>query len=164
MIYRIIIYIIIFIASLSCSTGFIRFKDSVEPSEELEKYRHYLVKLSNNELGNSRKILLGFFKNNPEPDSEGNYVIGTCSFTLESFCGQIEINSLYWSQATFVQRILLLAHEYYHCQCMSLGHNNKILDDGCPSTYMSPKASSFECLNRHKLRYLKQLKKGCYLY
>ena len=87
-------------------------------------------------------------------DGDGEY-IGRCNPVTRT----IIINKLYWETMTQKERIITLAHELYHCNCIRT-HNNKI-KNGCYDSYMSSYNTSGLCLKNNYDKYIEQIKLGC---
>lgn len=126
-------------------------------TEELEKYRRILQFTSNKQLG-AAHIPIGFIKESIREN--GTLLAGKCVVTLQYPFREIEININYWKLASFESKLLLLAHEFGHCEC-GLMHKDLKDKNGCPYSYMSTYTSSDKCNKDNFYRYIKEMEKGC---
>lgn len=123
---------------------------------ELEKYRGYVQKISNDKLGN-REISIGFIK---RPDKKLN-LLGVCTFTLDNLGKEIDIVEEAWQNLTHDEKLLLVAHEFRHCECNEFGHKEVYFDDGCSKTIMHEYLSDLKCVKKHMNSYLAEIRRGC---
>lgn len=121
----------------------------------------FFVPFSNNELSsfieeNKHLIPLAHSNHAYFVDND-NLEIGRCNPIMRTIT--IDIN--YWKKSTYKEKILLLAHEYYHCNCLK-SHNDSIDNTvGCYNSYMSSYSQSKWCVDLKFEKYLKQIKQGC---
>jgi hypothetical protein len=144
---------------VSCST--LKQKvDGIDPELEDPLAMVYLV--SNGTLSRTIKHV-GFFKEETE-EEDGYKVIGTCSWFTNwdniALIPQIQLHRETWGRYTNTQKIILLAHELYHCECDG-DHKDEYFEDGCQAHYMHSYMPSKSCINDHWEEYSKQIKKGC---
>lgn len=139
----------------SCAAGVWRFfplhKD-VEP--DLDVHREALLIITEGKLG-TKDIRVGF------SPKLGSGTVGRCNFVWSSLSHEIDINMSHWNYFTSPEKIVVLAHEYIHCQCNFYGHLGERFSDGCPDNIMYPMLPERACINRHYGLYLKQIKQGC---
>ena len=123
------------------------------------------------------------FKRMEEPN-----VIGVC-YSSPGY-RQIEIDTLFWSQADSYQRMALMYHELTHCYCgrnhdykgrdypdnatiyiseASLAEDKKkpiplYYDDGCPRSIMHPYIVPTHCMKVHYSEYITEMFERCVPY
>lgn len=153
----IILGLVLSIIPISCSSGFFRL-DYVHKknSPELERYRKTLYEISKGKLGNP-DYSIGFIArsiNNPN-------LAGQCSFVIGKMNKEIDIVKEYWQNVTVAERLLLLAHEYRHCECNYLSHTSDYYLDGCSKSYMDSFTIDTRCIKLHLNDYLNEIRKGC---
>ena len=86
-----------------------------------------------------------------------------CTFVLRKLTHEIDISQKHWYTLTDKQKLLLVAHELYHCKCVKPGHISGEFSDGCPSTYMDSAIPNYFCAEGRWKDYKKQIAKGCNL-
>jgi hypothetical protein len=158
MIFRIvrgvILGVIISVSYLSCSSNFIKADYTHKKSSpELEGYREYIYDLTEGKLGNP-DFSVGFIK-------ERDNLLGECTFVLPFFNKEIDIVGIKWLFLSQKRRILLIAHEYRHCECDHYYHINDKFKDGCPKSYFNEYLPDDECVESHYVEYLSEIKRGC---
>lgn len=126
-------------------------------SDTLEHYRKELYKKSKGNLGREY-TKLGFYEGNPvgRPNT-----VGFCTFSLSQVSFIIGIKRSFWQWAPHRERLLVLAHEYGHCDCKMFWHTEKFLKDGCPAHFMYKQVPETRCLDRHWEMYERQFATPC---
>jgi hypothetical protein len=125
------------------------------PDPEIERYRSYLLLLSDGKLGDS-KVPIGFRK-----FPEDSTIAGTCNISLKNLQFEIDINKELWQYENEWWKLFLLAHEFLHT-CPK-GHNDELLkgDQRCPRYLNSALLISDTCMMDNLEYYVSLLKKGC---
>jgi hypothetical protein len=145
----------------ACSTDFIRIdKKHKTRNASLEQIREMLYDITNKKLGDP-SISLGFMKKEDYEKFYPDIVVGTCNYALASQVPEIDIRKDYWQWYNTRQKLILLAHEYFHCQCPFFGHIEGDMKDGCPKDFMNPMLPGRVCIRKHWQHYEKQIKEGC---
>ncbi len=140
-----------------CSHGVIKSKPiHTKLTPELEMYRGFVQKVSKGKLGN-KKISLGFRGYN---DDDPN-LLGVCTFTLSNLGKEIDIVEEAWHYLTHVEKLLLVAHEFRHCECNELGHSEDYFEDKCSKTIMHKYLPDLKCVKKHMNEYLAEIRRGC---
>lgn len=152
-------YIILF-TICGLSTGFLVHRPNHTPVPELEEYRVKIQKISKNRLGNN-DIRMNF--RGPAPLGKNTVLIGRCVFNLATLNYEVDIVDSTWYIKNEKRRLMLVAHEFIHCQCTFYFHEDSKLKDGCPSSIMSSLEPSYRCVEKHWSIYKNQIKNGCNL-
>ena len=153
----VILGLIISVTYLGCSSNFIKMDYThKKATPELEKYREYVYKITDGKLGD-RDFSIGFI----ELDLKRHTLLGECTFVLPYFNKEIDIVGIHWLFLTEKRKILLIAHEYRHCECNQYYHNNDKFKDGCPKSYFNEYLPDDECIESHYTEYLSEIKRGC---
>ena len=139
--------ILIFLLLSSCTLA------SHNPSPELEDYRYKILKMSDGKLGHTL-IPLNFIK--PEKLKDGD-LLGRC--TKAGFIKWVDIVETKWYTLTERKKLILLAHEFKHCQCYATHVEEKIGD--CPKSLMNSSMISNKCAIDNWSRYEKEIRRGC---
>ena len=140
-----------------CSHGVIKSKPiHTKLTPELEKYRGYVQKISKGKLGN-KEITIGYRKFN---DKDPN-LLGVCTFTLENLGKEIDIVEEAWQYLSHNEKLLLVAHEFRHCECNELGHEERYFKDKCSKTIMHKYLPDRGCIKKHMNDYLEEIRRGC---
>jgi len=157
----VIIGIILGVLLVACASNNIRItRHHKKIPKEIEKSRKMLYDITEGSLGD-RKISIGFMRFSEYKKYGSSTVIGTCNLVLSEASSEIDIRKDYWYSFSLKEQILLLGHEYFHCQCPFFGHINGVLEDRCPADFMNSSIPDSICINRHWDIYEKQLKEGC---
>lgn len=150
--------IIVIVLSYSCSniSNMGRFKSPhKKTTPELEEYRIKVRELSEGKLGDDRPV--GFISKIAGQET----VLGRCILTFENLTFEIDIIKDYWYSLSERRRILLMAHEFVHCQCNDLHTDVEYKTDGCPKSFMNPYLIDEWCARRYYHKYISEMKKGC---
>lgn len=123
---------------------------------ELEKYRGYVNIISNGSLGN-KDITIGYRKYSKDDPN----LLGVCTFTLENLGKEIDIVEEAWQYLTHNEKLLLVAHEFRHCECNELGHEERYFSDKCSKTIMHKYLPDDRCIKKHIGDYLEEIRRGC---
>lgn len=130
--------------------------EGLDSAETVEHYRKKLKKMSKGELGGDH-VRIGFFdKFKKKPNT-----IGFCTFDVQQFSFVIGLKKSYWNKSNPRQRLLLLAHEFGHCDCLKWGHTKTLRQDGCPKHFMYPEMPHKYCINRYWEDYARQITEPC---
>lgn len=122
----------------------------IKPNPELERYRAEINMLSKGDLGKLNTLI--------EFKELENDILGMCNGITRT----ININSKYWDYLDQRERFILIAHEFFHCDCPKYEHNDKLTKyDICPESYMSSKAGTKSCTFFYFQQYLNQIAQGC---
>ena len=105
---------------------------------------------------------IGFKENDQMKESDDKIIAGTCNYVLPASY-EIDINRDTWKKSSYLSKLLLVAHEMYHCVCKNLIHNDSEDLIGCPQSYFHPSMPPVVCLQHNYERYLKQVEQGCEL-
>jgi hypothetical protein len=141
----------------SCASDAFKFKPNhTTVNKELDKYRAKIYKMSKGKLG-TKNISLGFIKT-PKDKQE---LLGVCTFILPKFQNEIDITVPSWYYLSDRRKLLLVAHEYRHCECDHYYHTDEKLEDGCPQSIMHTYLIEDKCVNRHFGRYVDEIRRGC---
>ena len=131
--------------------------------QELVSFVENINSLSNGKMKmNTDKNRIGFKKDMRFFFDESKVIAGTCNYVLP-FSFEIDINKSTWDRAGYMSRLLLVAHEMYHCVCKNIGHDDREDLIGCPESYNHPSMPPTICVNMNSEKYLKQVEKGCEL-
>lgn len=145
---RVIIYIFI-VQGFLISSFYDRNITKTYP--EVEEIRDKISQISNGKLGKNKYFKFNFKR-------EDSNFLGRCHL----YSGIITINENYWETLTRNDKVHLIAHELYHCECLSLGHDNRLDSENiCPKSYMYPSQTTQSCASFYNEVYLNQIKKGC---
>jgi hypothetical protein len=129
--------------------------DDVHP--RLEPYVSQIKGMSKGRLG-SQVTRMGF--GTLKTRKGGQVVIGRCEFLyMNGF--QIIINESSWDDLTSDEKLLLIAHELYHCECNARGHNDHKDELSCPKFYMNSSIPNMHCIRNNFDSYMSQIKLGC---
>ena len=147
---------------VSCAMEVTKLGGHIKTSNELEHTRGLLKDLSNGKLGADR-VSIQFSRELPEyvRDADVFFVMGRCNFSWSNMQFEVDINETRWYYQSLRRKLLLLAHEFGHCQCVNFTHTDKKLKDGCTSHYMNGQLPQNDCIDKHWNRYVKQMKEGC---
>lgn len=152
-----IIGIILGLLYSGCSHGVLKSTPTHNKlTPELEKYRGFVNIISNGGLGN-RDITLGFRKY----DSKNSGLLGVCTFTLLTLGKEIDIVEEAWQYLSHNEKLLLVAHEFRHCECNEFGHKEVYFSDGCSKTIMHKYLQDSKCIEKHIGDYLEEIRRGC---
>jgi len=148
--------------AISCAMEVTKLKGHNKTSNELEHTRGLLKELSDGKLGADR-VSIAFSKELPEyvKGSDVFFVMGRCNFSWSNMQFEVDINKTRWYYQPLRRKLMLLAHEFGHCQCVNFTHTDKKLKDGCASHYMNGQLPQDNCIDKHWNRYVKQMKEGC---
>ena len=128
---------------------------SCQSSKELEDYRTKLQKVSNGNLGDP-SIKLYYTEEEKESKVPGNSVLATCyNYGLHKY---IDVHKDLWYNLSEPLKIVMMAHEFIHCEKNSMGHSSGIMPDNCSSSIMNPTLIDLDCYSRHKNLYLDEIK------
>ena len=142
---------------LGCSTRAIKFQPSHEKlTPELEKYRGYVYNLSEGKLG-TNEYSLGFIKT----PKDSPKLLGECTFVLGHLNKEIDIVEDKWYFLSHNSKILLIAHEFRHCECNQYYHSEEYFLDGCSKSYMDSYLPDEFCVEDHMEHYIDELRRGC---
>lgn len=90
----------------------------------------------------------------------GKGVAGFCAWVLP-LSYDIDISKETWVRSTYENKVLLVAHEMYHCVCKNIVHDDREDIYGCPESYFHPSMPPVYCAKEHFDKYLQQVAKGC---
>ena len=122
--------------------------------EEVKHYVKIVEKLSGGCLGKLRYA--GFFKTKQDDN-----LLGRCTFIVPFFEPEIELVRSKWHKLNYEQKVVLGAHELYHCEVswfQGIGHKEGLDDWGCNVSLMAPNADSKWCTNRKFKDYVKEMR------
>ena len=123
---------------------------------ELEKYRGYVKDISKGKLGN-KEISIGFRKYSKDDPN----LLGVCTFTLENLGKEIDIIKEAWDYLSHDEKLILVAHEFRHCECNEFGHKEEYFSDKCSKTIMHKYLPYGGCIKKHMDNYLEEIGRGC---
>ncbi len=126
-----------------------------------------------NHLEFSETVTIGFSK------IQKSNVIGTCSYGYG--WREIDIDTEYWNNASWLSKVNLVYHELTHCYCFrdhdySDGKKYKdsfwgrifntddadgFLPDGCAKSIMHPSIQDDACFEKHYKHYVKEMFNRC---
>jgi hypothetical protein len=128
----------------------------VHTHPDIEIVRKRLVKMSDGAFGQP-DIPTGFVE---KFDKES--VIGSCDIIVEDgFTPEIDIKRSTWYRYPEDLRLVLLAHEYGHCQCNFFKHFDGVDKWNCPKHFMHSSLGSYWCVIKNFKKYIDQIKQGC---
>ena len=126
------------------------------PSEpKLVEYREELSRISGGNLGDGHVNL--YFTDETREGSKPDTVVAATCYNY-GFYKYIDVNKKVWYTFTEELKLLLLAHEYIHCEMDYMDHIEGVLPDNCPSSIMNPTMPDFVCYNNHREYYIDQIK------
>ena len=161
MITRIFVYSFILLSVFliqACSHSVIRYKRKhTEVHQELDAYRNYINLLSNGKIG-KKSTSIGMVEYEPKNPN----LLGRCLFTTNPLGKEIDIVKDQWYYLSDERKLILVAHEFIHCDCTRFGHEEKYFKDGCPTTIMDAYLPDEKCVEDHFYEYMSQIQKGCY--
>ncbi|MCG3175379.1 MAG: hypothetical protein MOGMAGMI_00308 [Candidatus Omnitrophica bacterium] len=119
-------------------------------SDILERYRSEISTLSSGDLGKETTLI--------EFKGLSGGVLGECNGLAQT----IYINSKYWDSLDEREKLILIAHEFYHCNCFKFKHEDVVSSsEGCPESYMSANAGTRYCTFLYFQQYTNQIAQGC---
>ena len=139
--------ILVLLLLISCATS------AQNPSKELEDYRTKLLEMSGDKLG-TYMIPLNFIE--PEKYKDGTELVGRCRIGLFK---SVDIVEAKWYSLIERRKLLLLAHEFKHCQCFEK-HTDDMIGK-CPKSLMHTYTMSNDCAIINWNRYKKEIERGC---
>lgn len=146
---RLKVYGFLFIVLVSCALRKM-------PPKDVKKITQEIYKESNGELGKTY-----VFFDDIKQGKEGTITLAYCNQNnIKNF---IVVNRDSWKDLSYSRKKLLLAHEFYHCDCEK-GHINGyrlVKRSVCATHYMNPYLPSEACVGKYYLQYINQIKKGC---
>jgi hypothetical protein len=147
---------------VSCAMEVTKLGGHTKTSSDLEYTRELLKDLSKGALGDDR-VSIEFRKDLPEyiKGTDVFFVMGRCNFSWSNMRFEVDINENRWYYQSSKRKLMLLAHEFGHCQCVNFTHTDKLMKDGCASHFMNGQLPQVMCINKHWNRYVKQMKEGC---
>jgi hypothetical protein len=142
---------------IGCTSGSIK-PEAIHkvPSTELEKYRKIVQEISNNKLG-TKDFTIGFIK---APKKVPN-LLGRCTFILNNFNKEIDIVESAWYDLGYAEKIILIAHEFKHCECNMYYHIKDKYSDDCPKNIMNEHLPIGLCIVTHLNDYMADIRRGC---
>ena len=140
---------------VSCALEVTKLDGHTKTSNELKD-------ISNGKLGADR-VSIQFSRELPEHRKGADvfFVMGRCNFSWSNMKFEVDINEVRWYYQPLRRKLMLLAHEFGHCQCVNFTHTDKKLKDGCASHYMNGTLPQDSCIDKHWNRYVNQMKEGC---
>lgn len=90
----------------------------------------------------------------------GKSVAGFCAWVLP-LSYDIDISRETWLRSSYENKVLLVAHEMYHCVCKNIIHDDREDNYGCPESYFHSSMPPSQCAKDNFNKYLKQVAKGC---
>lgn len=142
---------------LSCATEVIKYNPThLVPDSKLELHRKNIYAISNGRLGTG-DYTLGFIK---APKDIPN-LLGVCTFTLSNFSKEIDIVDPAWYGLSNARKMILVAHEFKHCECNYYSHTDEVFSDDCSKSIMGEFLPSEMCVKKHFDVYLAEIRRGC---